>query len=222
MILRPVLLPLILLATTPADAAPKQQAGLVRVRLVTSAGPIVLALDTRRAPITSANFLAYVDDGRFEGTEFYRAARRKTEPKFGFIQGGIATDLRRSLAPIRLEPTDRTGIRHLSGTLSMAHSTHPDSGMGNFVITVGAAPGMDARGDYRGYAAFGHVVSGMPVVQKILSLPTGGGKEAMRGQMILRPVKILRAERIDGVAKPTGLVKPWLIALPKKKPELRR
>jgi peptidyl-prolyl cis-trans isomerase A (cyclophilin A) len=185
----------------------------VRVRLNTSAGAIVLALDARRAPKTVANFLAYVDDGRLDGTEFYRAARRKASPKFGFVQGGIATDARRMLPPLPLEPTNLTGIRHTDGTVSMAHGIDPDSANGNFSIMVGDNPSLDARGSFRGFAAFGRVVSGMDVVRRILAMATGGGREAMRGQMILKPVRILSAQRLDGAARPTGRVKPWLIGV---------
>lgn len=202
----------VLAAGAPATA---QRAGLVRVRLVTSAGPIVVALDARRAPKTTANFLYYVDDGRFEGTTIYRSARRKTDPSKGFIQGGIGTDPRRMLPSVPLETTTRTGLRHVDGTVSMAHGATPDSAHGNFTIQVGANPSLDARGSYSGYAAFGHVVSGMAVVKRILAMPTGGGRDVMRGQMILQPVKLIRAERIDGTPKPSGRVKPWLIILPK-------
>jgi peptidyl-prolyl cis-trans isomerase A (cyclophilin A) len=55
----------------------------------------------------------------------------------------------------------------------------------------------------------------METVKRILAMATGGGREAMRGQMILKPVQILRAERLDGVARPTGRVKPWLIGPPR-------
>jgi len=185
--------------------------GMIRVRLVTSAGPIVVALDAKRAPKTTANFLAYVDDGRLDGTLFYRSARRKGDPKLGFVQGGIGTDARRMLDPLPLESTDRTGIKHLDGAISMAHGPNADAANGNFSIMVGANPSLDARGSFRGFAAFGRVVSGMDTVKRILALPTGGGREAMKDQMILQPVHILRAERLDGVAKPTGRVKPWLI-----------
>ncbi len=200
-----------------SNAAPQDRPipGMVRVRLVTSAGNIVLALDAKRAPKTTANFLAYVDDGRFEGTLFYRSARRTGDPKFGFIQGGIGTDARRMLEPLPLEPTDRTGIRHLDGVISMAHGINPDAANGNFSIMVGANPTLDARGSFRGYAAFGRVVAGMDVVKRILAMPTGGGREAMRGQMILQPVRILRAERLDGPARPTGRPRPWLIGPPR-------
>lgn len=187
--------------------------GLTRVRLETSDGPIVLALDARRAPKTTANFLAYVDDGRFDDTSFYRAARRKIAPKQGFIQGGIDTDARRILPPVEHEPTSMTGIRHLDATISMARGTRPGSAGGNFFITVGPIPSMDTHGDYPGYAAFGHVVSGMDTVRKILARPTGGGSDAMKGQMILQPVRLISARRLDGVAKPTGRVKPWLLNL---------
>ena len=191
-----------------------QEPPVVRVRLVTSAGSIVVALDAKRAPLTVANFLRYVDDGRLEGTYFYRAARRKGDPTLGFVQGGIGTDARRILPSVPLEPTSKTGIRHLSGAISMARSVNPNSAHGNFSIMVGDNPTLDARPGKPGYAAFGRVVGGMDVVRKMLAMPTGGGRDEMRGQMILNRVKILRAERLDGTAKPTGRPRPWLIDLP--------
>ena len=190
------------------------ESGVVRVRLDTSAGPIIIALDTRHAPRTSANFLSYVDDGRFDGTRFYRSARSKYKAGTGFIQGGIQTDARRILPSFPFESTARTGIHHLDATVSMARGSNPSSAGGNFVITVGPAPGMDARGDYLGYAAFGHVVGGMATVRQILALPTGGGSGAMRGQMILKPIRLIKATRLDGVAKPTGRPKVWQLGLP--------
>ncbi len=99
--------------------------GLTRIELNTSIGRIVIALETRRAPATAANFLAYVDDGRFDGTDFYRAARRKSDPRFGFVQGGIRTDARRILPPFPLETTDRTGVLHTDGAISMARHEDP-------------------------------------------------------------------------------------------------
>jgi peptidyl-prolyl cis-trans isomerase A (cyclophilin A) len=191
-----------------------KEPAIVRVRLITTAGAITLALDARRAPATTANFMAYVDDGRFEDTSFYRSARRKTDASMGYIQGGTRTDIRRNLPPVAHEPTSKTGIRHQDATISMARGGDPGTAMGNFFITVGATPFMDASGDYPGYAAFGRVIAGMNVVGRILAEPTGGGVGPMRGQMILRPVRIVRAERLDGVAKPSGRAKSWLNTLP--------
>lgn len=196
-----------------AQPANRPTPGYTRVAIETTLGTITVAVDNRRAPRTSANFLAYVDDGRFDGVTFYRAARRKSAPELGLIQGGIDTDARRALPPIPHEPTSRTGLRHLDATLSMARPNRPDSAMGNFFITVGPTPNMDARGSYIGYAAFGHVVAGMDVVKRILAVPTCCGSGPMRGQMIVKPIRIVRAKRLDGTPRPTGKVKPWLIGI---------
>ena len=98
-----------------ALAAPSAEPPLVRVRLETSAGPITVAVDTRRAPKTASNFLAYVDDQRLDGTAFFRASRRPGKPGLGFIEGGIGTDARRRLGTLPLEPTNTTGLRHVDG-----------------------------------------------------------------------------------------------------------
>lgn len=204
---------LLLVGAAPERAAPREPA-VVRVRMVTSAGSLIVALDARRAPLSVANFLRYVDDGRLVGASFYRAARRKGDPTKGFVQGGIGTDARRILPSVPLEPTNRTGLRHVDGALSMARSIEPNSGHGNFSIMVGDNPALDARPGKPGYAVFGRVSAGMEVVRRMLAMPTGGGRDEMRGQMILARVRILRAERLDGVAKPTGRPKPWLIRMP--------
>ncbi|MDO7836502.1 peptidylprolyl isomerase [Sphingobium sp. HBC34] len=203
------------LAPVAAFALPANRPtpGFTRVAITTSVGTIIVAVDQKRAPRTSANFLTYVDDGRFDGVTFYRAARRKSDPKYGLIQGGIDTDARRSLPPIPHEPTTQTGILHGDATVSMARPNRPDSAMGNFFITIGPTPNMDARGAYIGYAAFGHVVGGMDVVRKILAVPTCCGSGPMRGQMIVKPILILRARRLDGTPRPSRGVKPWLIGL---------
>jgi len=201
----------LLAAAPPAGEQNRATPGTVRVRIVTSEGSIVLALDSRRAPRTTTNFMTYVDDGRLDGTRFYRAARRTGNPQLGFVQGGIGTDATRMLDRLPLESTDQTGLRHLDGTVSMARGIDPSSGNANFSIMVGANPGLDARGANRGYAAFGRVVAGMDVVKRILARPSGGGSGAMRGQMLLQPVRILRAERIDGTPHPSGRPKVWLL-----------
>ncbi len=172
---------------------------IVHVRLETEAGPITLALDAKNAPATTRNFLRYVDAGRFDGMDFYRAARTKGNEKEGFIQGGIRRNYRLMYAPIEHEPTSKTGLRHEPGTVSMARSkTHDIGGMGDFFIITKDMPELDAGPDNRGYAAFGKVVDGMDTVRKILASPTSpGGSEALKGQMIEDPVRIERAERID-------------------------
>ena len=184
-------------AATPAPAPPL--ADKVRVRLVTGAGPIMVELDGRHAPVTTANFLAYVDQHRFDGITFYRAARTRGAEGRGFIQGGIRRDYRRMLAPIAHETTSQTGLHHGDGTISMARADTGVGAMGEFFITVGAMPSMDAHGGDEGFAAFGRVVEGMDVVRQILTSPTvpNAGRGAMRGQMIAEPVRIVSARRVD-------------------------
>ena len=195
-----------------AQSAKRATPGYVRVRLETNIGNIVLALDAKRAPKTVANFMIYVDDGRLDDTSFYRAFRRKDDPKSGFVQGGIDTIARRVYFPtVELEPTNKTGLKHLDGTISMARHKEPNSGTGNFSIQIGANPTLDARPGYPGYAAFGQVVAGMDIIKRILARDTCCGRGVMFGQMIKDRVIIKRAVRLDGKAKPSGAIKPWLI-----------
>ena len=193
-------------SSEPAAKSAAQRAPLpdtVRVRIETEAGTIVVALDARRAPLTTANFVRYVEDGRFDGTSFYRAAKTPGSEGRGFIQGGIRRDVRRSFPAILHEPTSETGIRHREGTISMARSEMGAGAIGDFFITASAMPSLDARRGSAGYAAFGRVVEGMDVVRRILDAPTvaNAGRGAMRGQMLAAPVRIVRARREAEPAK---------------------
>jgi peptidyl-prolyl cis-trans isomerase A (cyclophilin A) len=184
------------LATATQAASPPAR-GEVRVLLDTTAGKIVIAVDTRRAPITANNFLRYVDAGKFNGKFFYRAARSKSHPGVGLVQAGIDSAVRDSFFPIKHEPTTLTHLKHVDGTVSMARNK-PGTAMGDFFICVGAAPSLDAGPNYAGYAAFGHVVSGMDVAKRILMLPTfpGGYDIQQIGQTIINRPKILSARRL--------------------------
>jgi len=188
---------LALLIVVPAAAKGPATA---RVKLDTSMGPIVIEVDLRNAPITAQNFLAYVEARRFDGTTFYRAARYKARPDWGLVQGGIDHTISRAFAPIAHEPTSKTGLRHVDGTVSMARN-QPGTAMGDFFICVGVCTYLDAgpNGQPPGYAAFGRVVSGMPIARRILALPTykGGYSYTTMGQSIIKRVKIVTARRMQ-------------------------
>ncbi|HEX8307442.1 MAG TPA: peptidylprolyl isomerase [Allosphingosinicella sp.] len=194
----------------PADSATANEAkvenpsaplpDIVRVRLETEAGPILLALDHENAPVTTANFVRYVEAKRFDGTFFYRAARTKGSQGRGFVQGGIRHSARRSFPPIEHEPTSKTRLRHVDGTVSMARAA-PAGAMGDFFIIVGGAmPSMDSKPGEPGFAAFGRVEEGMDTVRALLAAPTvaNAGRGPMRGQMIGKPIRILSARREPG------------------------
>jgi len=194
-ILKPLLsLLLLLLCVLPASAAPP---ALVRVRIETSIGPILVDLEAKRAPITTANFLAYVEEKRFDGMIFYRAARNRTNPKIGLVQGGINALARRGRFPIAHEPTSQTGLRHVDGTISMARNA-PGTARGDFFFTIGTAAYLDARPGSPGFAAFGNVVSGMPLIRRMLAMPTypGGRSKDTVGQSIIDPVTIRTVRRV--------------------------
>lgn len=197
----------------PAPPPPPKPAPIgdtARVVMTTELGPITLELDHKRAPITTENFVAYVDQHRFDGTVFYRALRLNwgDQPN-GLVQGGTQNDPKRILKPIAHEPTTQTGISHKAWTISMARYD-PGTATGDFSIMLGDQPALDAdpkaTGDNQGYAAFGHVVEGKDVVVQIFNAPTdpAKGEGAMKGQMIAAPVKIISARRILDVPPPAA------------------
>ena len=179
---------------TPAPA-PTPAPAVVRVKLMTEAGPIVLALEKERAPVTTANFLRYVDQKRLDGTVFYRAM--KLGDNYGLVQFGTRNEAKRALPPIAHEPTTLTGLSHTSGTISMAMA-RPGTAAGDFFIIVGDMPSMDAKDAEPGFAAFGRVVEGMDVVNRILAMPTSPteGVGVMKGQMLSPTLRVTSARRI--------------------------
>src|SRR3990167_8825209 len=124
-----------LIAATPvlaqAPAAPPP-AATVKVTLTTSEGPIVLELQREKAPITTANFLRYVDQKRYDGATFYRASKTPNAPELGLIQGGVQNDPARVLKPIAHEPTTKTGLSHTDGAISMGRFA-PGSATSDFL-----------------------------------------------------------------------------------------
>ena len=180
-----------------SGAAPAAPPPPQRVSLETNVGKIVIELATKQAPITSANFLKYVDLRKLDNTAFYRSARTKGAPKTGFVQGGIHHNFARMLPPIPHEPTSKTGLRHVDGAISMARDG-PGSATCDFFIIVGPGPSWDAHKGDPGYAVFGHIVQGMDVVRRILAMPTvqQTGVGATKSQMLTKPIAILAARRV--------------------------
>lgn len=202
-------LPLLLALTAAAPAKkpatpPAPLPDLVKIVLTTELGPIELELDTKRAPITTRNFVRYVDQRRFDGITFYRAMKLAWgEQPNGLIQAGTRGDPRRDLPPIAHETTDQTGILHKAGSISMARWA-PGTARGDFSILLSDMPGLDADPKSAdpetraGYTAFGRVTAGMDIVRQIFDAPISPtlGEGAMRGQMIAKPVKVLTARRV--------------------------
>ena len=178
------------------QAAP--DAGEVRVRIETPLGNITLAIDTRRAPISAANFLKYVDGGFYDGGRFHRATRPDNytpappnRPMMEIIQGGI-DPAKKPFDPIPLKRTSVTGLKHVAGTVSMARGA-ADTARADFFILLDDQPSLDFGGmrfdDGQGAAAFGRVVAGLDVVRKIQQQP-------VEKQALTPPVPIVRVARV--------------------------
>ena len=189
---------------SPAPAAKTDSAALqpgeVAVRLETSLGSIVIAIDTAHAPVTATNFLKYVDGGFYDGGRFHRATRQDNytpappnRPMMEIIQGGINPERRAAaFPPIPLERTSVTGLKHVRGTVSMARGNAADTATSDIFILLDDQPSLDFGGkrfdDGQGGAAFGRVISGMDVVRKIQQQP-------VQGQNLTPPVPIVSAKR---------------------------
>jgi peptidyl-prolyl cis-trans isomerase A (cyclophilin A) len=190
---------LIAAALLAAVSGRAQQPPGTFVVIETTAGAIEVELDSR-APLTVANFLKYVDAKLYDGGRFHRAVRRdngvRKDVPIEVIQGGRSPESaaeQRGFGVIPLERTSITRIRHVNGTVSMARGNSPDSAVSDFFICVGDQPSLDEGGDRaadrQGFGAFGRVVKGMDVVQKIHASPTNDRER------ITAPVVIARIYR---------------------------
>jgi peptidyl-prolyl cis-trans isomerase A (cyclophilin A) len=167
-----------------------------KIVIRTEFGEIHARIDLKRAPVTAANFLRYIDAGLFDSACFYRVVRPDNQPndsvRIAVIQGGrYEKEEKGGFSPISHETTEQTGIRHRNGVISMARWT-PGTATSEFFICVGDQPDLDYRGkrnpDLQGFAAFGRVTRGMDVVHRIHSLNAPG-------QYLDKPVTITGISR---------------------------
>jgi len=177
----------ILLFTLSNGIAQKKEICIIK----TSLGDITVELYSKKAPITVANFLKYVDAHLYDNTSFFRSVTLQNQPKdsvkIEVIQGG-EVDSTKVFSAITLERTSETGIFHKNGAISMARDA-PDSATCSFFICINDQPTLDFGGkrnkDGQGFAAFGKVTKGMDVVKKIQQL------HPEQDQYFIPPVVIL-------------------------------
>ncbi len=152
----------------------------VKCEISTSFGSFVVELFPHNAPLTSANFLKYVDAKLYDSTDFFRVQNLQNQNdrpiKIEVIQGGSVDSLK-NFSPVNHESTAISGLLHKDGTLSMARG---DTGTAtsSFFICINDQPELDFGGkrnpDGQGFAAFGKVVEGMDVVRNIYKQPFNG------------------------------------------------
>ncbi|KKB85113.1 hypothetical protein VW29_07960 [Devosia limi DSM 17137] len=160
---------------------------------------MTIVVDVASAPVTAANFLAYVDQGLLKNASIYRIVADCNQPdtlpakidvlQFGHLMQG--KEYPTPLPAIVHEPTSQTGLRHRDGTLSMARFA-PGTASSGFFICVGDQPELDEGGkrqpDGQGFAAFGWVEDGLDVVRAL-----HGKAEA--SDMLTQPIPLLDVKR---------------------------
>ncbi len=147
------------------EAKPAATGGSNVVVLETTLGNIEIELDAQKAPISTANFLAYVDAGHYDGTVFHRVI-----PGFMIQGGGFDASFKQKSTKPPIKNEFGNGLYNQRGTISMARTSDPNSATSQFFINL---KDNDFLNQPPGYAVFGKVTSGMDVVDKIAAVQTG-------------------------------------------------
>ena len=159
------------------------------VQMDTSAGTLRIELDDEKAPLTTANFLAYVNKGHYDGTVFHRVIK-------GFMVqgGGFEPGMKQKPTDAPIKNEANNGLKNLHYTLAMARTSDPHSASAQFFVNTTDNGFLDFRAENAqgwGYAVFGRVVEGMDVVDRIESVRTG--RKGMHDDVPLEDVRIERA-----------------------------
>jgi cyclophilin family peptidyl-prolyl cis-trans isomerase len=162
-----------------------------RVKLETTLGDIVIELDAEKAPISTANFLSYVDSGFYAGTIFHRVI-----DGFMIQGGGFTPDMKQKKTQPTIKNEWRNGLKNVRGAVAMARlGGDADSASSQFFINVADNGFLDRpQPDGAAYAAFGMVVEGLDVVDKVRVVKTG--TKAGHQDVPKEPVSILKATRV--------------------------
>lgn len=164
----------------------------IKVLLETNYGDITIELDKEKAPITVENFLSYVDSGFYDGTIFHRVI-----DNFMVQGGGFTPDMvqKTTKAPIKNEA--KNGLGNEVGTLAMARTNVVDSATSQFFINVNNNDFLDHKSDNPsgfGYAVFGKVIEGMPVINRIKAASTttsAGHQDVPKEAIVIKKAKRL-------------------------------
>jgi len=189
-------------AKAPAAAAPATKteakaetkptvAANPTVEMETTEGKITIELDEKAAPVSTKNFLMYVNDKHYDGVLFHRVIKDFMIQGGGYTVEGGKLKEKPTKAPIINEA--KNGLKNVRGSIAMARTSDPNSATAQFFINHVDNGRLDPPSfDGHGYAVFGKVVSGMDVVDKIASAKTGE-RDGM-GDVPVTDIKILTAK----------------------------
>ncbi|MEW6252903.1 MAG: peptidylprolyl isomerase [Planctomycetota bacterium] len=184
-------------AQVPPPATQPSSPDTVRVKLTTTLGDIVLELDAAKAPISTHNFVRYVDAKFYEGKIFHRVMK-----DFMIQGGGYTPEMDEPKAPFPpIKNEWRNGLKNVRGTIAMARTQVADSATAQFFINVVDNPMLDTPRDGAAYAVFGKVVEGMDVVDEIRNTEVVTHAKYPSPQAVVpkKPVIILSAEVLGNV-----------------------
>ena len=187
--LKYLLTPLVLLSATAASTA--GFAADPQVDVKTNAGTIRLELYPSKAPKTVENFLQYAKDGHYDGTVFHRVIK-----DFMIQGGGMDATMRQKPTRGQIKNEATNGLKNDIGTVAMARTSVRDSATSQFFINTKNNDFLNYSGETpqgHGYAVFGKVVSGMDVVMKIGSTPTGPG-DVPRDPVLIESISLVGAK----------------------------
>ena len=162
----------------------------MKVKLTTSMGAITVELDKAKAPVSTENFVKYVDSGHYNGTIFHRVI-----DGFMIQGGGFTKDMQQKPTQAAIKNEAANGLKNDMYTLAMARTGVRDSATAQFFINVKQNDFLNYRDESPqgwGYAVFGKVVEGQDVVDKIRKVATGNA--GMHQNVPLEPVVIEKAE----------------------------
>jgi cyclophilin family peptidyl-prolyl cis-trans isomerase len=164
-----------------------------KVKLTTTLGEIIIQLNTEKAPVSSANFLTYVNEGFYNGTIFHRII-----PGFMAQGGGFDTSFNQKAvhAPIKNEANN--GLANSRGTIAMARTNDPNSATAQFFINYKDNSFLNHTSPTAsgwGYAVFGEVIEGMDVVDAMAKQATGnrgGHQDVPKTDIIIEKAEVVK------------------------------
>jgi len=160
------------------------------IRFETTLGSFTIEFFEKEAPISVANFLAYIDEGFFDGTIFHRIV-----PGFVIQGGGFTEDLSQKRTKPAIKNEADNGLKNERGTLSMARTNDINSATSQFFVNLKDNDFLDHKRGNFGYAVFARVTEGLDVIDKIAVVETG--RKRGMDDVPLEPVIMTSVRRVD-------------------------
>ena len=164
-----------------------------KVKLTTTLGEVIIQLNTEKAPISSANFLTYVNEGFYNGTIFHRII-----PDFMAQGGGFDTSFNQKAVHASIKNEANNGLKNTRGTLAMARTNDPDSATAQFFINYKDNSFLNHTSQTSsgwGYAVFGEVIEGMDVVDAMAKQATsnrGGHENVPKTDIVIEKAEVVK------------------------------